>query len=489
MKQLIASILFLLLSPILLQAQTLDDYLIEAGQNSSQLKARFAEYEAALQRVPQVGALPDPEANFNFFLKPMERFMGEQIGEASVMQMFPWVGSLGAAKDEAYYMAQMKLAEFNEAKINLYHEVHTFWINIYRIDKEAELLERELELTKALERIALAKYKSAPASSASGASRQSAPARTGSSMGTTNAGSGSSGMAGMGGGSTGSTQASSGSSMSSGSMASSSMASSGTSMVDVILIRVQIKELENRLQLLRDSKTPQVIAFNNILNREHNAEVQVPDTLLPAELPASLSLIQDSIRQNHPMLKMYEWDEKAREAQYRMAQLMGRPMIGVGLNYMVFRPRTDEMTQMPMGGENMVMPMVSVTLPIYRGKYNAAKREAELSKKAATYQKEATEKQLFSELSQLLYEYQRTTSMLNLLKDQITLNEQAIRLLTTNYSVAGAGIEDILRQRQSILTYKQQQLQAIVDQQSAAHNISRLMNTHIYTASQHDTTK
>ncbi|MEJ8800506.1 TolC family protein [Pontibacter sp. H249] len=488
MKHFISSILLLLLSPIILQAQTLDDYLIEAGQNSPQLKARYAEYEAALQRVPQVGALPDPEANFNFFLKPMERFMGEQIGEASVMQMFPWVGSLGAAKDEAYYMAQMKLATFNEVKINLYHSVHTFWVNIYRIEKEAELLERELELTKALERIALAKYKSAPAGNASGASRQSTPART--SMGSTTAtGSGSSAMDGMGGNATGSTPASTGnSSMSGGSMASTSMAGSGTSMVDVILIRMQVKDLENRLQLLRDSKTPQVIAFNNILNREQNAAVQVPDTLLPTELPASLSLIQDSIRQNHPMLKMYEWDEKAREAQYRMAQLMGRPMIGIGLNYMVFRPRMDESSQMTMGGENMVMPMVSVTLPIYRGKYNAAKREAELSKKAATYQKEATEKQLFSELSQLLYEYQRTTSTLNLLQDQIQLNEQAIRLLTTNYSVAGAGIEDILRQRQSILSYKQQQLQAIVDQQSAVHNISRLMNTHIYTVS-HDTTK
>ena len=271
-------------------------------------------------------------------------------------------------------------------------------------------------------------------------------------------------------------------------MSSASMASSGTTMVDIILIRVQVNELENRLLLLRDSRKPQVVAFNNLLNREPDAGVQVADTLLPAELPASLALIQDSIRQNHPMLKMYEWDEKAREAQLRMAELMGRPMIGLGINYMVFKPRTDEATQMAMGGENMVMPMVSVTLPIYRGRYNAAKREAQFAQKAAVYQKEATERQLFTELENLLYEYQRTTTTLKLLEDQLKLNEQAIRLLTTNYAVGGGGIEEILRQRQSILSYRQQQLQAVADQQTTVHAISRLMNTHIYTVS-HDTTK
>lgn len=258
-----------------------------------------------------------------------------------------------------------------------------------------------------------------------------------------------------------------------------SMASSGSSMVDVILIRVQVKDMENRLQLLRDSRKPKVAAFNSMLNRDLNLEVQVADTLAPVALPASLSLIQDSIRQNHPMLKMYEWDEKAREAQLRMAKLMGRPMIGVGLEYMVFKPRPDEMSQMAMGGENMVMPMVSISLPIYRKKYKAAQKEAQYAQEAATQNREATENMLFAELSGLLYDYQRTSSTLQLLEDQIALNEQAIRLLTTNYSVAGAGIEEILRQRQAILTLRQQQLQAITEQHVTVSAINRMMNSDI----------
>ncbi|AKD03954.1 TolC family protein [Pontibacter korlensis] len=478
MKKIILYIILLLIAAPALQAQTLQEYQVTAGENNPLLKARFAEYQAALQKVPQAGSLPDPEASFGFFLEPMERYMGKQVGEASIMQMFPWFGSLGAAKNEAQYMAQMKFASFMEAKINLYHDVRTTWLSLYQIDEEVQLLERELEIMKALERVALAKYKSAPAASAPATPRSSTAGSPAGSMGGNSAGSTSSGMTGMGGGSaTGgnTSSARSGGNMSGGSMA--SMASSGSSMVDVILIRVQVKELENRLQLLRDSRRPQVVAFNNLLNRQPDMEVQVTDTLTPVALPATLALIQDSVRMNHPMLKMYEWDEKAREAQYRMAQLMGRPMIGFGLNYMVLKPRTDEMTQMPMGGDNMVMPMVTVSLPIYRKKYNAAKKEAQYAQEAATYNKEAAEKQLFSELENLLYDYQRASSTLQLLEEQIILNEQAIRLLTTNYSVAGAGIEEILRQRQAILGYRQQQLQAITNQHVAVSAINRMMNS------------
>lgn len=480
MKKILVYIILLLGALPLAQAQTLESYLLKAGESNPTLKARYAEYEAALQRVPQVGSLPDPEASFNFFLTPMERYMGNQIGEASVMQMFPWFGSLDAAKNEAHYMAQMRFAAFIEAKINLYHDVRAAWYNLYLIDKEYVLMEKELQIMQTLERLALAKYKAAPVGGTSGSTAPNRGSTSGS-MGSSTGGS-SSGMDGMGsmggsGNNTGSTaRTQSGSSMSGGgSMSSMGASGGGTSMVDVILIRLQVKELENRILLHHESRRPLEVAFNNLLNRSPNEHVVTPDTLLPADLPASLSLIQDSIRLNHPMLKMYEWDEKAREAQLRMAKLMGRPMIGVGLNYMVFTPRTDDVTQIRTGGDNMVMPMVTVSLPIYRKKYNAARKEAEFAQQAAIYQREAAERQLFTELEALLYDYQSAESRLKLLQDQITLTEQALRLLMTNYSVTGSGIEEIIRQRQTVLGYKQQLLQAITNQHITVSAINRMM--------------
>ncbi|WP_018477620.1 TolC family protein [Pontibacter roseus] len=471
MNKILAFLILLLAAMPLAQAQTLDEYLLTAGENNPTLKARYAEYEAALQKVPQVGALPDPEANFNFFLKPMERYMGNQVGDVSVMQMFPWFGSLGAAKDEAHSMAQMKFSSFIEAKINLYHDVRTAWYQLYQIDQESELMEKELQIMQTLERLALAKYKAAPAGGSS--SSAGTPARsTTSGTGSSAAAGGSSGMAGMGGSGSGTPATSS--NMSSGASMGGMASTGGNSMVDVMLIRLQVKDLENRMQLHHDSRRPLEIKFNNLLHRNPYLPVASADTLLPAAMPASVSLIQDSIRLNHPMLKMYTWDEKARESQLRMAQLMGRPMIGVGLNYMVFQSRMDAMSG-EMAGGNMVMPMVSVSLPIYRKKYNAAKKEAEFAQQAAGYQREATERQLFTELENLLYDYQSAESRMKLLQEQVALTEQALLLLTTNYSVSGTGIEEIIRQRQSVLSYRQELVQAVTNQNITVSAINRLM--------------
>ena len=41
------------------EAQSLDDYLIEAAENNPGLKASYLEFEAALQKSAQVKAIPD----------------------------------------------------------------------------------------------------------------------------------------------------------------------------------------------------------------------------------------------------------------------------------------------------------------------------------------------------------------------------------------------------------------------------------------------
>ncbi len=448
------------------KAQSLEEYLTLAGQNNPALKAKYSEYYSALERVPQAGALPDPELSFAMFISKeglyMERFMGQQLSEISVMQMFPWAGTLGAAKHEATYMAQMKFASFQEAKINLFHEVRSTWYRLYQVDEERKLLEQEKEILKTYEQLALTRFKtgtsgSAPMSTQSSGTQQTSATTggmTGMSMGAnptpSSSASTSSGVSGMQGGSSG-------------------------SMVDVLLIQLQMKELDTRMEILNASRKPLEIRFNNLLNRPANESIVMADTLTPLPLPASLSLIRDSVIQNHPMVKMYAWDEKAREAQQRMATLMGRPMIGVGLSYMVFRPRQDELMGVTMGGENMFMPMVTMTLPLYRKKYTAQRKEAAFMQQSATQNKEAAKLDLLSELENLLYEYETSNRRLKLLNDQVTITQQAIRLMTTAYSTGSSGIEEILRQRQSLLNYGQQQITTLTEQHITVSGITKLM--------------
>jgi outer membrane protein TolC len=460
--------LLLLIMSHFLQAQTLEEYLTTAGQNNPSLKAKYNEYYSALEKVPQAGALPDPQLTFSMFIGRdglyMERFMGQQLSEINMMQMLPWVGSLDAAKNEATFMAQMKFAAFQEARITLYHDVRSAWYKLYQVDQELKLLEAEKEILQTYEQLALTRFKTGTSGSATPISSNTTAS------GSANQPS-SSGMNGMGMGSGSTTITSAPTSTGMGGM----QGGSSGSMVDVLLVQLQIKELETRTEMLKASRKPLELRFNNLLNRSSSEPIRIADTLTAVSLPASLSIIQDSVIQNHPMVKMYTWDEKAREAQQLMATLMGRPMIGVGLSYMVFRPRYDEMLMENMGGENMFMPMVTMTLPIYRKKYTAQRKEAEYLQQSATQNKEAAKLDLLSELESLLYEYENNNRRLNLLQDQIAITHQGIRLITTAYSTGGTSLEDILRLRQSLLSYQQQQISALTLQHITVSGITKLM--------------
>ncbi|MDZ7689755.1 MAG: hypothetical protein U5K69_01120 [Balneolaceae bacterium] len=74
----------------------LEAHLQTAAQNNPALKASFNHYLAALEQVPQVNALPDPELAFGYFISPIETRVGPQTARFSLSQMFPWFGTLDA---------------------------------------------------------------------------------------------------------------------------------------------------------------------------------------------------------------------------------------------------------------------------------------------------------------------------------------------------------------------------------------------------------
>ena len=85
LKNYLALSILLLAMPV--EAQTeLHDYLLTAAENNPGLKADFAEYLAAVQQVPQVGALPDPKAAFGYFVSPTETRVGPVDATISLSQ-------------------------------------------------------------------------------------------------------------------------------------------------------------------------------------------------------------------------------------------------------------------------------------------------------------------------------------------------------------------------------------------------------------------
>ena len=153
----------LLGSPLFAQGE-LDGYLTVAAENNPGLKAKFSDYMAAMEKVPQVGTLPDPNFAFGYFIQPVETRIGPQRANFNLMQSFPWFGLLGAKEDVAIDMAKAKYEDFENTKSNLFFEVKTAYYNYYFIEKAIEITEENMEILNIFKRLSLVKIEAGNAS-------------------------------------------------------------------------------------------------------------------------------------------------------------------------------------------------------------------------------------------------------------------------------------------------------------------------------------
>lgn len=450
-------------------------YMRIAGENNPLVMQRLNEYRASLEKVQQVGALPDPELTTGVFLSPMELLGGNQVAELSLMQMFPWFGVLKNSKDEMNLMAQANYESFKDARAELYYNVQRTWYQFYLLKEEINIAEKNMELLRTIERLALTRFRQSPGTRSSGqtSGTQNSEQSSGSSM--SQGGLGNTGApGGMG------TMGASGSSLSqggSGNMgASSGMSASATggTLSDLYRIQIEIADLENRIALLKNSTATMRAQFNALLNRPLDVPVYSPDTLTADTLEVALDAIADSMLRNNPMLAMIDFEQQSIEARRLMNSRMGYPMVGVGLNYSIISESM--MSTSEMNGNDMIMPMVKVTLPLYRKKYKALQKEAVLLKTASDNSYQATANTLKAEIYSAVQAYLDARLLMELYRNQHNLAQKSLELMIRDFSVSGAALTDILRVRQQTLDYEFRQAEALADYNTAVAYIRRLMS-------------
>lgn len=443
-------------------------YLEIAAKNNPTVLQRFNEYQAALQKVPQVGSLPDPELSAGVFLSPMELVSGNQVADLRLMQMFPWFGVLKYGKDEMSLMATAKFELFRDAKLQVFYDVQRTWYELYKVQKDISISERNIEILKLIERLALVRFKSASLEN-TGTSSQSSATSSVSNSGTS---AGASGMQAMGGGqsNTGSSGSSKASSMQSGSMGSSS-GSSG--LADIYRIQIESSDLENNIALLKNQKNSIIANFNTLLNRSVTSPVYTYENITMDSLEFSLTVVSDSMLANNPMLGMLNFEKQSLEARKKMVTRMGYPMVGLGLNYSVIGK--SEMSTSAMNGKDMIMPMAVFTLPIYRKKYTSMQKEADFMREATSANYQATANSLQSEYYQAVLLYQDAQRRIKLYENQFQLASKSLDLMLKSFSTSSSGLTDVLRIRQQTIDYELRQVEAVADFNTAIAWLKRLM--------------
>ncbi len=389
-------------------AQTLDEYLVMAADSNAALKAKFLEYQAALEEVPQVGTLPDPEVSFGYFISPVETRVGAQEARLGAMQMFPWFGVLGAKEDVKTEMAKAKYRLFEQAKNDLFYKVKETYYNLYELEQSTRITEAHLEILRTFESLATTKFEN--------------------------------GKAGM---------------------------------VDVLRIQMEIAELKNTLLLLKDKRVPLTAAFNQHLNRGGETDVVIPDTLEAIESLLSKETIADSIQAENDQLESIEHMQEATEHSITLAKKMGAPSFGLGMSYVIVSERTDMMV--PDNGQDAFMPLLRVKVPLYRGKYKAMVKQANLNLQALESMETEYSNTLQANLEMAWVEYIDAGRRIALYQEQMKVAEQTQNILVEAYSTDGKDFEEILRVQRILLKYELEIIKAVADKNTTVAIIESFM--------------
>jgi outer membrane protein TolC len=242
------------------------------------------------------------------------------------------------------------------------------------------------------------------------------------------------------------------------------------SLADVIRVDIMIENAETELKIVKDQLTPLKVRFNQLLDRSDTMFIEIPDTINSYLM--GLDYRRDSLLVGNPMIQSLEIQKKATLESEKLAKRNALPQFGVGLDYAFIGERTD--MSVANNGKDAFMPMVSVSLPIFRKKYKAAISEAQLNQQAIEYRKEAVENDLISNYENAYFQLNKSTDLIQLYDSQITKTNQLIRLLYSSYSNSAKDFEEVLRMQQQLLKYQMARATAEKNYQVALAEIEYL---------------
>jgi len=172
------------------------------------------------------------------------------------------------------------------------------------------------------------------------------------------------------------------------------------------------------------------------------------------------------------MLTMLQFERESLEAKQKMSDRMGYPMVGVGLKYSILS-KNPASTSM-MNGQDMLMPMVSVSLPIYRKKYKAIKQETEWQKTASEQSFQATQNALQSDYQEALFNYRDALRRVKLYEGQNQLVEKTYQLQLKRFASSATDLSEIRSIGRQQLDYALKEMNAHVDVLQAQAKLRQL---------------
>src|SRR5680860_847961 len=243
------------------------------------------------------------------------------------------------------------------------------------------------------------------------------------------------------------------------------------SAVDVLRLQIRQNELQQQKEVLLQQANGIQVGFNKKLDRRYDNAVQVAT---PLDIPAiDLEYRYDALSDNPELLKYDRLYESVVQSEL-LNQKERAPSIGIGLDYVPVAERTDMMPAD--NGKDIVMPMVSLSIPIFNNAYTSVTKQNELRQKELEAQKKERLNVLQSTFSRAISQRNQARISFDTQTKNLDQARDAEEILTKNYETGTIDFNDLLDIQELQLKFQTDQIESVQMYYAQSAIINYLIN-------------
>ena len=242
------------------------------------------------------------------------------------------------------------------------------------------------------------------------------------------------------------------------------------SAVDVLRLQIRQNELQAQKEVLSQELLSERSLFNNLLNREEALEVDLIDSLGIDEAFVQVTAELDL----HPELAKYDRLYESVTQSETLNQKESSPNLGFGIDYIPVaeRPGMDFSDN----GKDILMPMVSLSVPIFNSKYKSRSVQNELRQEEINAQKANRRNLLETILNTAVNTKEAARIKYTTQVKNLAQANDAEEILIKNYETGTIDFNDVLDIQELQLKFQTNQIEAVKNYYSQMAVINYLTN-------------
>lgn len=228
------------------------------------------------------------------------------------------------------------------------------------------------------------------------------------------------------------------------------------SAVDVLRLQMRQNEVEELKRVLEQDYFSEQSHLNNLMNRDGAVQIEVVNELY---LPLENSLVPSEVLKLHPELTKYDKIYESVTRSELLNQKERGPMVGIGLDYIAVSERPN--MSFADNGKDIIMPMVSFSIPIFTKKYTSSSRQNELKQQEITAERSERYNTLKAILDKAINDRISARIRYETISKNLQQAKDAEEILLKNYETGTIDFNDVLDIQELQLKFQLNQIEVI----------------------------